>query len=561
MQRILVFTATYNEADNIAQLVYDILRYLPIAEVFIVDDASPDGTGSILDQMSQTNSKLHVLHRPRKLGLGTAHKLAMKYAMQHNFDILVTMDADFSHHPRYLPDIVAQLADHDFVIGSRYMPGGKSGYGFARTLLSRTANMLTRGLLRIPLHECTTSYRGFRVSLLRQLNLDTIRSNGYSFFVETLFYISLLTRRITEVAIYFEDRRAGASKISHKEILKGFTSLLRLFFKKTCQLSALMTKIHAQSSVAESCCPNCHNPFLTEIYPATRQQIPSFEVYRCTSDQHSSHGLIGRCLECGLVYDATPLSQQEMDQIYTTVEDPVYVENLAARYETFRYNLKQILAYLPEQGRLLDVGTYCGAFLKIAQEAGFDAVGVEPSTWAVTYATNVLQQKVFTGTIHDLPDDIQHFDVITLWDVLEHFADPFHELEAIHKRLKPDGIFALSTLNVDNWYPKLLGERWPWYMDMHLYYFTRETLHQILEKAGFDMLHSQSYCHIITLDYLLFKLDALGFRGITYLRKLLSRTSFRKWFIPFRFGDIQLVVCRKRENKCSHNIGKMLDKQ
>ena len=551
MDKILVFTATYNEADNIEQLVRDILLSLPTAEILIVDDASPDGTGLLLDEISKTNPNLHALHRPRKLGLGTAHKLAMKYAIQQNFDILVTMDADFSHHPRYLPDIVAQLADHDFVIGSRYMPCGKSGYGFARTLLSRTANTLTRVLLRIPLHECTTSYRGFRVSLLRQLNLDTIRSNGYSFFVETLFYISLLTRQITEVPIYFEDRRAGKSKISHKEILKGFTSLLQLFLQKTVRLNALMTKIHAQSSVANSRCPNCHNPFLTELYPATRQQIPSFEVYRCTSDQHSSHGLIGRCLECGLVYDATPLTEQEMKQIYTTVEDPMYVENLVARYETFRYNLKQIRSYLPEQGRLLDVGAYCGAFLKIAQEAGFDAVGVEPSIWAVTYATNVLQQKVFAGTIHDLPDDIQHFDVITLWDVLEHFADPFHELEAIHKRLKPDGIFALSTLNVDNWYPKLLGESWPWYMDMHLYYFTRETLEQILGKAGFDILYSQSYCHIITLDYLFFKLDALGIWGMKFLRKIISHTSFRNWFIPFHFGDIQLVVCKRRKEKFS----------
>jgi len=228
MKRTLIFTATYNEADNIEALIRDIFTQVPESEVLVVDDSSPDGTGEILDRLSKENSRVKAHHRAGKQGLGSAHLFAFHYAIDQGYDVLVTMDADFSHNPKYIPEMLQKLERADFVIGSRYAPGGKLDYGFLRTALSKTANSLARFLLKIPLHECTTSLRAFRISLLKEIPLHEIRSDGYSFFVEALFLINQKTANLEEVPIHFEDRRAGQSKISHQEIVKAVKTLFRL---------------------------------------------------------------------------------------------------------------------------------------------------------------------------------------------------------------------------------------------------------------------------------------------------------------------------------------------
>ena len=292
-------------------------------------------------------------------------------------------------------------------------------------------------------------------------------------------------------------------------------------------------------------CVNCGGKYQTEIYQQSAQNAEENNSYRCTSDGHKSHGRIVKCLQCGLVYTDTKLTSDAIEHLYSQVEDQAYVENIKARYRTFRYNFSQILPYLPPRGRLLDVGTYCGAFLSTAQEFGFESVGLEPSRWASGYARKVLKQAVIEGTVKDLPDDMEKFDVITLWDVLEHFHNPVAELSLLHTKLKPEGKLVFSTLNIDNWYPKIMGERWPWLMDMHLYYFDKEEIRQILSQTGFELIHSQSYCHFITLDYFFSKIDSLGVWGAKHIGSLIKVTPARNWMIPFRFGDVQLFIAQK----------------
>jgi dolichol-phosphate mannosyltransferase len=233
MRTVLVFTPTYNEADNIAALVEEVLASLPRCHLLVVDDNSPDGTGRILEDLKVKHPRLLVIHRPGKQGLGTAHKLAIEYAMLHAYEALVTMDADFSHDPKCLPRMLRELEHADFVIGSRYVPGGSCEYPPSRVFLSRTANLLTRGLLGIPLHETTTSYRGFRRSLLERLNVDSLRADGYAYLFESVYQISRLARsngghRMAEFPIRFADRRAGITKLSTKELWKSITTLARL---------------------------------------------------------------------------------------------------------------------------------------------------------------------------------------------------------------------------------------------------------------------------------------------------------------------------------------------
>lgn len=544
MKEVLVFTATYNEADNIGSLVADVFAQLPACEMLVVDDNSPDGTGRILDELSAKNPRLHVIHRPGKNGLGTAHKLAMKYALEHEYGALITMDADFSHDPKYLPEIVRKLEGADFVIGSRYVAGGSCEYPPSRILLSRTANTLTRTLLGIPLHETTTSYRGFRRSLLERMNVDAIRSDGYSFFVESINQVARLTGGVgmAEFPIRFADRRAGSTKISKKEIWKGFTTLGRLAVRRAAA-PVLPKRRPPQEDAASAPCNVCGCRYHTEEYPASNDGHMS-ATYRCTSTEHESHGRIVQCLGCGLVYTNPQLPQKEVLDLYSAVEDETYLENMDARVQTFTYNLDAIKKFLPARGRMLDLGSYCGTFLKIAQERGYDVTGVEPSKWASAYARKELGIPTITGQIGDVPRE-QPFDVICSWDVLEHVSDPMTELKLVNERLKMGGIFAFSTLDYGNWYPKLMGERWPWMMDMHLYYFDQRVMKEMLQRAGFRLVHNQAYCHIITFEYFLRKLTALGIPATEAARQIVEKTPARNVYLPFRFGDIQLFVCEK----------------
>ena len=548
MAKILIFTATYNESDNITSLIKDINSYAPGADILVVDDASPDGTGQILDDLTQEFPQLQVAHRPRKAGLGSAHMLAMKRAIEGGYDFLVTMDADFSHHPKYLPEIIEKLtAGTDFVIGSRYVTGGKSDYGFLRQLLSRGANTFAITLLGLPLKETTTAYRGFRTSLLKKLDLDSIRSTGYSFFVEFVYQITRSGSQSAEIPIHFEDRRAGSSKISKIEILKGVFAVIRLFADRVLRSLGLKKDGTSQENCKQPTrpCPVCEFEENTVMFYSTSSTGKDGAEYQCTNTYHASHGQIVRCLGCGLIYTNPQLPAEDIEALYADVEDAVYLDNIRARIKTFEYNLSRIKSVLPSQGKLLDVGSYCGIFLKVAEnKTEYTVAGVEPSRWAVEYCTRQ-GLSAFCGTLKDLPTSERNFDIITSWDVLEHVCDPMAELAEVNQRLRVGGVYAFSTLHVDNWFPKLVGERWPWYMDMHLYYFTNSILKHMLERNGFELIRVQPYCHIITGEYFLRKMDSLGVPFASALRNTLLGRKLKDIYIPFRFGDIQLFVARK----------------
>jgi dolichol-phosphate mannosyltransferase len=551
MKDVLVFTATYDEADNISALIEGVFAALPRCEMLVVDDNSPDGTGDVLERIKAENPRLHVIHRPSKNGLGTAHKLAIKYALAHDYQALITMDADFSHDPKYLPEMMRQLERAEFVIGSRYAPGGSCEYPLSRVLLSRGANTMARALLGIPVHETTTSYRGFRRSLLERMNVDAIHSDGYSYFVESIYQVSRIlgsersTGGMVEFPIRFVDRRAGTSKVSKKEVWRGMTTLARLAARRLApERGADTVKPRLAGKEGLRPCNCCGSNYQVEQYPASNTGHAA-ATYACTNTGHASHGRIVQCLICGLVYTNPQIPPDDVLSLYAQVEDKTYLENIDARVETFRYNLDAIAKFLPKSGRLLDLGSYCGMFLKIARDRGWDVLGVEPSVWASSYARDRLDMPTVTGNIENLPKDTEPFDVVCSWDVLEHVSDPMTELKLINKRLRPGGVLAFSTLDYGNWYPRLLGERWPWMMDMHLYYFDQKVMNQMLDSAGFKVVHARNYCHIITAEYFLRKVAALGFPGADALRRLVAKTPLGRVYIPFRFGDIRLYVCEK----------------
>jgi dolichol-phosphate mannosyltransferase len=224
-----VSLATYNEHDNLAPLVKEIRQALPTADVLVIDDNSPDGTGRLADELSAADAHVQVLHRPGKLGLGTAILTAMRCAMEQDYDYLVNMDADYSHHPRYLPAVVAGMARYDVMIGSRYIKGGGTvNWPLPRRLISRCVNAVVRLLFRIPAEDTSGAYRCYRVSKLRKVELDRVQSRGYSFQQEVLYRCRKAGCKIGETPIVFENRRAGKSKVNPKEAVRSMGMIVLL---------------------------------------------------------------------------------------------------------------------------------------------------------------------------------------------------------------------------------------------------------------------------------------------------------------------------------------------
>lgn len=220
MPRSLVIIPTYNEADNIARLIPEIQKVNADIEVLVVDDNSPDGTAQIVQQMMERDSRIHLIRREGKRGLGTAYVEGFRYAIAHYFDFIFEMDADFSHDAREIPNFLAHMEKYDLVIGSRYCNGVRVvNWPMHRLLLSYFANIYTRVITGLPVKDTTSGFKCFRRKVLESIDLNSIKSNGYAFQIEMTYKAWKKGFRVGEIPIIFVDRRAGISKMS-KQIVR-----------------------------------------------------------------------------------------------------------------------------------------------------------------------------------------------------------------------------------------------------------------------------------------------------------------------------------------------------
>lgn len=234
----LVILPTYNERENIDRIIPEILKSCDLLDVLVVDDASPDGTGKIVEKLARSNPRVHLLSRPRKLGLGTAYIAGFQYGLKYGYDLLFEMDADFSHNPADLPRFIEELKSYDLVIGSRYLKGGSVvGWPPHRLLLSICANLYARWGTGAPISDLTSGFKGYRKETLQGIDLNRIRTDGYGFQIEIDYLIWRKGYRIKEIPICFTERRSGASKLSHRIIGQAFFLVLRL------RLSSLLGRI------------------------------------------------------------------------------------------------------------------------------------------------------------------------------------------------------------------------------------------------------------------------------------------------------------------------------
>ncbi|HEY3353050.1 MAG TPA: polyprenol monophosphomannose synthase [Polyangia bacterium] len=227
---VLVILPTYNERENLPAIVPAIQGELPAARLLIIDDGSPDGTGAIADELAAKDARIAVMHRAGKQGLGTAYLAGFRHAIEHGADYVFEMDADFSHDPRSLPDLLrAARAGADLVIGSRYVAGGGTvNWGLGRQVISRGGSFYARTVLGIGVHDLTSGFKCFRRSTLERMDLGRVRSEGYSFQIEMTYRVLKAGLRVAEVPIVFIDRRVGKSKMSRKIFLEAVGMVWRL---------------------------------------------------------------------------------------------------------------------------------------------------------------------------------------------------------------------------------------------------------------------------------------------------------------------------------------------
>jgi dolichol-phosphate mannosyltransferase len=221
--RVVVIIPTYNERENLDPIVARVRTSVPAADVLVVDDNSPDGTGELADKLAAGDQQVSVLHRPGKGGLGAAYIAGFGWALERDYAAMIEMDADGSHQPEDLPRLLSALEDADAVIGSRWVPGGTvRNWPKSREFLSRGANTYARLMLRVPIHDTTAGYRAYRAETLRAIGLDTVRSQGYCFQIDLTLRAINAGLTVTEVPITFIDRARGASKMSRAVMAEAF---------------------------------------------------------------------------------------------------------------------------------------------------------------------------------------------------------------------------------------------------------------------------------------------------------------------------------------------------
>jgi len=277
------------------------------------------------------------------------------------------------------------------------------------------------------------------------------------------------------------------------------------------------------------------------------QQL-NVEAFRCTSASYGSHAQIVQCRHCGHIYSNPRWSAGQLIEAYIAVEDETYLAEQVGREQTFARHLAALERYTGAgQNRpLLDVGAYVGVFVKVALAAGWQATGVEPSRWAIQTARQS-GLPLIEGTLEAEALRDQRFDVVTMWDVIEHMPDPAAELASAFQLLNPGGVLAVHTMDIASPTARLMGRRWPWLMDMHVHYFSRRSLEKFLQKAGFEIIWTGAQGRYLSLGYLVTRVGAMSRPLGRLLGELVYRTGLEKSTVPVNFGDLFTTYARRPE--------------
>jgi 2-polyprenyl-3-methyl-5-hydroxy-6-metoxy-1,4-benzoquinol methylase len=268
------------------------------------------------------------------------------------------------------------------------------------------------------------------------------------------------------------------------------------------------------------------------------------EAFRCTSPGYGRHHTIVKCQNCGLIYTNPRFTGEEILDSYVAVEDPLYLEERDGRVLTFERHLRPLEKIKAPPGQLVDIGAYTGVFVEIAAQHGWDAYGVEPSHWAVEQARerglHMIEGTLATSGLAD-----NSLDVVTMWDVIEHVSNPVGEMQQAQRLLKPGGLLVVHTMDIDSGFARVMGGRWPWLMEMHIYYFSRRTLKHMLEKAGFTVIRVEPQGRYLRLGYFATRIGGFSPLLGRLLRKVFRLMRLNEMPMPLNFGDLVTAYALK----------------
>jgi len=551
-KKILIGIATYNECDNIKDLVEQIIKIGgKNIDILIVDDNSPDGTIEEIKKLQKKINNIFLVVRMGKLGLGSAHKRIIHFAKINKYDGLLTMDADFSHTPNLIKEFIKENDEKSFIIGSRYIKGGYCDYVGYRKYISIIGNYVARSLLRIPSYEVTTSFRFFPKIILNSLNPGQIKSDGYAFFVEIINFIHLKSFKIKEIPIHFIDRKSNASKIPRLQIFYSVLRLAQFFFKSI--------KSYQESSLDFSLCRGCKSQALIEYKKFNKNNKNKLSVdISCSSVIKTNvKPDLHKCIDCDLVQISPSNSIKNLDKMYEDVVDTDYINNLKIKYKTFNGVFKKIKPYIEKSQQkhskinVLEIGSYYGVLLNIIEKNKLNAIGIEPSKHAYEYSKNHNKQRNINVSFDKFVEDFNaiNFNLVMAFDVIEHVENVDKFIQQVGKLMKEDNFFIFSTIFIDSWFARMLGNNWPWIIPMHLSYFSQKNIHYFLNKHNFEIISISNHIHYAKINYAIKGLLNKFPSYINFFSKLISFILPDKFSMPFSLPDTKIIVARKFRRK------------
>ena len=497
MTKVVITMPAYYAEDTLERTVADI----PVGiadELILVDDASGDDTVAVARKLNIT-----VYVHDENRGYGGNQKTCYRRALEHGADIVVMLHPDYQYDPTAVPLLIAPLlADRaDMTFGSRFAglsdphAGGMPLY---RYLGNRTTTTLENLMLGSRFTELHSGLRAYTRHCL--LKLPILRySDDFAFDSQLLVDAVTTGQRVVEVPIetrYTKESSSisvgrSLSYVAHSLVYCGRRAAVRgrrgRRFAVTYSGARRRLSTHARPRV-EHTCVLCGSREAVLLYPANVSGEASVGEFSCTSGGLARHDDIVRCVDCGMTSSRPQAPPTRIVENYAAMVDDDYLTEQQGRRELFRWVIGRLDEYLLPGRRLFEVGSNVGLFLSVAEEAGWDAKGVEPSHWAVATGRRLFGVDLVQGTAETLEADPGSRDAVVMLDVLEHLVDPLGTLRRLRGVLDDEGMLALSTVNVAGLHARLRGGGWPWFIRPHLHYFTAETLDMMLHRAGFKMV-------------------------------------------------------------------------
>ncbi len=507
-------------------------------EVILVDDASPDDTVKIAEKLG-----IEVIEHKKNLGYGGNQKTCYDTALERGADIIVLLHPDYQYEPKMLTDLVKPILEGraDFTFGSRFAKGGDplaGGMPLYRYIGNRVLTGIENVLLGTNFTELHSGYKAYSRRFLEMIPYHTY-SNKFVFDSQMVIDAVLLGFMIVEIPILTRYTEESSSVDVLNSLLYVAQTLGVLVKRKFIERYGIK-----RGKVA---CHLCGSKDIRILYKSNVGKKPfRKEDFFCTNPL-GEHDTSFSCKSCGLVFSRseTGVNEKEIIKLYREAEDKTYLKELGQRERAFRKSLEWIEHY-KRKGTLLEVGAGIGLFLKVAKEDGWEVEGLEPSRWAADYGRKNFGVEIQPRTLAEVRLS-GPYDVVVMWDVLEHLVRPLDSLMKVNCLLRDDGLLFLSTVNIASFAAKVLGSRWPWLTRSHLFYFTPKTLAKMLEKAGFKVLEMKTKGRTFSIDYLL--KERLGsyhpiFHGLERVVGLLRLGGLR---VRINFGDILIAAATKEK--------------